>query len=74
MKLQKLMLYIGYTAGTIFVLLGIALLFTDLFPTHLSGSEQLKIVFGVVMILYGVYRIVILTIKNNRADEKEEVE
>ena len=72
MNTQKLMVYIGYTAGVLFVMLGIAVMVTDLFPTYIN--EQVKIIFGVVMILYGLYRLVIITIKNRRADEEEEVQ
>lgn len=72
MNMQKLMLYIGYAAGTLFVMLGIAILFTDLFPTPVSGTEQLVKVFGIVMILYGVYRIVTQIFKTRRANEEIE--
>ena len=71
MNMQKLMVYIGYAAGVIFVALGIAIAATELFPTTLFATEQVKIIFGVVMILYGIYRIVIITIKNRRANEEE---
>lgn len=71
MNMQKLMVYIGYTAGVIFVALGIAIMATELFPTTPYATEQVKTIFGVVMILYGLYRIVIITIKNHRANEEE---
>lgn len=71
MNMQKLMVYIGYTAGVIFVALGIAIMATELFPTTLFVTEQVKIIFGVVIILYGLYRIVIITVKNHRANEEE---
>jgi uncharacterized membrane protein len=70
MNMQKLMVYIGYTAGVLFVMLGIAVMVTDLFPTTING--QVKNIFGVVMILYGLYRIVIITFKNRKTDEDEE--
>lgn len=64
------MLYIGYTAASIFVGLGIAILFTDFFPAqNFVGGNNMKIIFGVVLILYGIYRIVILTIKHRKKDE-----
>ncbi len=71
MNTQKLMVYIGYTAGVLFAMLGIAIMVTNLFPTTPFASEQVKIIFGVVMILYGLYRIVIITIKNRRTDDEE---
>ena len=71
MSMQKLMVYIGYTAGVIFIMLGIAVMLTDLFPTTIN--EQVKIIFGVVMILYGIYRIIIITLKQkSRTDEEVE--
>ncbi|KAF0152018.1 MAG: hypothetical protein FD143_1487 [Ignavibacteria bacterium] len=70
MNMQKLMVYIGYTAGALFIMLGIAVMVTDLFPTTIN--ENIKIIFGVVMILYGLYRIVILSFKNQQRDRNEE--
>jgi len=66
MDMQKLMVYIGYTAGALFIMLGIAVMVTDLFPTTID--EQIKVIFGVVMILYGLYRIAILSFKNQKRD------
>ena len=72
MSMQKLMVYIGYAAAVVFILLGIAIMTTELFPTTLYTSAQVRIIFGVVMILYGIYRIVIITIKNRRENEETE--
>ena len=41
------MTYIAYTAGVIFILLGLAILFTNLFPAHLPS--QLKVTMGIVL-------------------------
>jgi uncharacterized membrane protein HdeD (DUF308 family) len=70
MDMQKLMVYIGYAAGVLFILLGIAVIVTDLFPTNID--KQIKIIFGVVMILYGIYRIAILSFKNQKRDTYED--
>ena len=71
--MAKLMLYIGYAAAIIFIGLGIAILFTDLFPSINSlGGIQFKNVFGVVIILYGIYRIVMITLKKRKSDEDAE--
>jgi len=65
------MLYIGYTAASLFIGMGIVILFTDLFPAkNLVGGNNMKIIFGVVMFLYGIYRIVILTLKHRKNDEQ----
>ncbi|MFZ5947369.1 MAG: hypothetical protein ACOYU5_05315 [Stygiobacter sp.] len=68
--MEKLILYIGYAAATIFIGLGIAILFTDYFPAqNFVGGNNMKIIFGIVLILYGIYRNVILTIKHRKNDE-----
>ena len=54
--MKNLMTYIAYTAGIIFILLGLAILFTNLFPAHLP--PQLKITMGIVLFLYGAFRMV----------------
>ncbi len=72
MQMQQLMTFIGYTAGAVFMLLGIAFLFTDLFPSAgISGGAQIKIVFGVVMFLYGIYRILMISLKQRKRDEEK---
>lgn len=70
MNMQKLMVYIGYTAGVLFIALGIAVMVTDLFPTTID--ESIKIIFGVVMILYGFYRIAIISFKSRQRDNYED--
>lgn len=72
MDMQRLMVYIGYTAGVIFIMLGIAVMVTDLFPTTID--EQIKVIFGVVMILYGLYRIAIISFKNPKRDTYEDID
>lgn len=66
------MLYVGYTAAGLFIVLGILILFADILPAiNTVGGAQLKIIFGIVMFLYGVYRIVIITIKRRRDNDEE---
>lgn len=55
--MQKVMTYVAYAAGVVFILLGLAILFTKLFPFN-EQVAPLKIMFGVVLILYGAFRIV----------------
>lgn len=64
--MQNLMMYIGYAAGTIFVLLGLGILFTNLLPSYLP--TQFKVMMGVVLILYGVFRIISTLFKNKKND------
>lgn len=66
--MQKVMVYIGYAAGTIFVLLGLGILFTKLMPSYLPS--QFKVMMGVVLILYGIFRIISTLFKNKRNDEE----
>ncbi len=64
------MTYIAYTAGAIFVLLGLAILFTDIFPAQIPS--QLKLMMGIVFILYGIFRIVATTFNNKKRQSNEE--
>ena len=66
--MQKVMLYIGYAAGTVFILLGLGILFTNLLPPYLP--IQFKVMMGVVLILYGIFRIISTLFKNKKNDEK----
>ncbi len=68
--MQKVMRYIAYIAGALFVLLGLAFLFTNLFPENLP--LQFKPIAGIVFILYGIYRIVLTSYKTqkNHADNE----
>ncbi|MBA4312760.1 MAG: hypothetical protein C0417_09035 [Chlorobiaceae bacterium] len=57
------------TAGSILIM-GIIILTGFLLPSHIAPS--FRIMMGIMMIVYGIYRIVIITIKNRRKDETEE--
>jgi hypothetical protein len=67
--MQNLMTYIAYIAGSIFMLLGLALMFTDIF--HMSQlPSQFKIMMGVVLLLYGLFRIVATIFKKRHTHEE----
>lgn len=66
--MNKLMIYIAFFAGFLFILFGLAFLFTDVISPEIPN--QFKIVIGVVFILYGIYRIVMTIYKKRRADEE----
>jgi pilus assembly protein TadC len=68
--MKNLMAYIAYTAGVIFILLGLAILFTNLFPAHLPS--QLKVTMGIVLFLYGAFRILSTMFKVKRRIKDEE--
>jgi hypothetical protein len=54
---QSVMTYIAYIAGSVFILLGLALMFTDKFNMSQLPS-QFIIMMGVVLFLYGLFRVV----------------
>jgi hypothetical protein len=54
---QCVMTYIDYKAGSVFILLGLALMFTDKFNMSQLPS-QFIIMMGVVLFLYGLFRVV----------------
>jgi hypothetical protein len=67
--MQKIMTYIAYIAGAIFIVIGIALVFTDIFKMSQLPS-QLKVMMGVVLLLYGLFRIVATIYKNRQRNEE----
>lgn len=63
------MKYLAYAMGTIFILLGAVILFTDVFQMRQLPS-QFKLMMGVVLILYGFFRIVSTIFKKPLKNEK----
>lgn len=72
MKMARVMKIVAFTAGAMYVLLGLAILFTDLFPSYLP--IQLKVLMGIVLCLYGMFRLVTVTLKSRKKDEELEEE
>jgi hypothetical protein len=66
---SKIFLYFGYAMAGIFGAIGIYVLF--LFPPQLQLPENFRITFGILLILYGVYRFFSLRIKQRQDDEDE---
>ena len=64
------MKYIAYSAGAIFIVIGLAILFTNLALDYLPA--QLKVMMGVVLFLYGVFRIVITIFEQRQRNEDQE--
>lgn len=48
--------YIAYSAGTLFVILGLTIIFTNITPQYLP--MQFKIMMGIVLIMYGLFRFI----------------
>jgi uncharacterized membrane protein HdeD (DUF308 family) len=60
--MENIMKYVAYIVGSLFIVMGIAILsnyFMQSVPT------QLRVMFGIVIILYGVFRIVTTIFKKN---------
>jgi len=66
--MSNLMKYIAYTAGTLFILLGIAMIFTNIMPEYLP--IQFKIMMGIVFFLYGMFRIISTIFKKQKPNEE----
>ena len=67
--MQNLMTYIAYTAGAIFIMLGLAILFTNIMPEYLPS--QFRVTMGIVLFLYGAFRIVSTIFKKQRNEEPQ---
>ncbi len=65
--MQNVMTYIAYTAGVVFILLGTAILFTNIMPAYLPS--QFKIMMGIVLFLYGIFRIVSTLFKQKKNEK-----
>lgn len=66
--MQKVMIYVAYVVGTLFMLLGLALMFTDIF--HMSQlPTHFKIMMGVVLFLYGLFRVIATIYKKRQTNE-----
>ena len=69
--MQSVMIYVAYVAGALFMLLGLALAFTDIF--HMSQlPSNFKIMMGVVLFLYGLFRIIATLYKKRQSNEERE--
>jgi hypothetical protein len=58
---------VGYITASLIVLLGIAVLTEVLFPVRLE--TKYRVILGVMMIAYGIVRVVLLSRRGRREDE-----
>lgn len=65
---NKIFVYFSYAMAGIFAALGLFVLF--LIPKEYNIPERSRIIFGVVLLLYGLYRFVSLRIKRRHEDEE----
>ncbi|MDP1675769.1 MAG: hypothetical protein Q8L88_02795 [Bacteroidota bacterium] len=68
---NKIFVYFSYAMAGIFTVLGLYVLF--LIPAEYNIPEKSRIMFGVVLLLYGLYRFVSLRIKQRHEDEERQM-
>ncbi|MBA4251040.1 MAG: hypothetical protein C0425_06325 [Chlorobiaceae bacterium] len=66
------MKYFGLGAGIVFFILGFVVLFSNILADHLPA--QFKVMMGIVLIMYGLYRIIstLTRIKMEKRDADKE--
>ncbi len=68
--MSNVMKYIAYSAGAVFILLGLAVLFTNITPAYFPS--EFRVVMGIVLFLYGIFRIIMTVFKQRQSSEDEE--
>ena len=66
---SKIFLYFGYMMAAIFEVLGILVLF--FLPANLHISDKFRVMFGIILLLYGFYRFFSLRIKQRQIENEE---
>ncbi|MFA6456643.1 MAG: hypothetical protein WCW40_07475 [Bacteroidota bacterium] len=69
---SKIFVYFGYAMSGVFLVLGVYVLF--FFPEEIHLPGKFRVMFGVVLLLYSVYRFISLRIKQRQADEEHQFE
>ncbi len=69
--MNNLFIYIAYIAGTLFVAMGVAVLFSNWVPENYG---QYKIIMAVVLILYGFFRLIYTYTKQKNAAKGRRME
>jgi hypothetical protein len=67
---NKILVYFSYAMAGLFAALGLFVLF--LFPKEYNIPEKSRVMFGVVLLLYGIYRFVSLRVKQRHEDEERQ--
>lgn len=65
---SKLWMVAGYTVSGVTFLAGVIVLTGYLLPSYLP--EKFRVMFGVVLLLYGIYRFVTIRLKQQQRDEE----
>ncbi len=64
---MNIMKYFAYAIAILFILLGIAIL-SEFFIT-INVPSQFRVMIGIVLVLYGVFRLVMIYSKKNQSIE-----
>jgi len=70
MAAQTILNVVGFMTSGLILLLGIALLVGFMIPSYIPSGT--RIITGVVMVLYGGYRISMIIVKQRNAKRREE--
>jgi len=68
MDASKILLYFGYLMSGLLSLSGIIVISGFLLPPHIP--QKFRIMFGIVLLLYGIYRFITLRVKQQQKDEE----
>lgn len=67
--MRPALLWIGYILGAVMIVVGLLVLlgYFQFQGSSGEGSDMLRTVFGIVLVLYGIYRISITEMQRRRA-------
>ena len=66
---SKIFVYFGYAMAVLFGILGVYMLF--FFPEEMHLPDKFRVMFGVVLLLYSIYRFVSLRIKQRQKEDED---
>jgi ABC-type multidrug transport system permease subunit len=66
---SKILASFGYAMAVLFVLMGIFVLF--FLPPEFNISEKFRVMFGVVLLLYGSYRAISIHMKQRQQEDED---
>ena len=66
---SKIFVYFGYAMAVLFGMLGVYMLF--FFPEEMHLPDKFRVMFGVVLLLYSIYRFVSLRIKQRQKEDED---
>ncbi len=65
---NKIFAYFGYAMSGIFTIMGVYVLL--FFPKEFNVPDKFRVMFGVILLIYGLYRFISLRIKQRQEDEE----